>query len=60
MWQSADGKGREVVGEPCSFTCNLMCPQLTPHMGAEAPTVLEFPGPLLPVFLQGIKLALLR
>lgn len=53
MRQSADGKGGGVVGEPCSFTCHLMSPQLTPHIGAEAPTV-----PLLPVFLQRDKAGL--
>lgn len=42
MRQSADGKGGGVVGKPCSFTCHLMSPQLTPHIGAEAPTVLGF------------------
>lgn len=41
-WQSADGKGGGVVGEPCSFTCNLVSPQLTPCRGAEAPMVLGF------------------
>ena len=42
MRQSADRKGGGVVGEPFYVTCPLMSPQLTPHIGAEAPTVLGF------------------
>lgn len=39
-WESADGKDGAVVDERCSFTCNLMSPRLTAHIGAEEPTVL--------------------
>lgn len=37
-WASADGKGGGVVDGHCSFTCNLLGPLLTPHIGAEETT----------------------
>lgn len=30
MWEFADGDGKGVAGEGCSFTCNLISPHLTP------------------------------
>lgn len=30
MWEFASGDGRGVVGEGCSFTCNLIGSRLTP------------------------------